>query len=69
MHPHDDRMIAWWQIYFSWDSSRLALADIHVDVHGVTDRPMDWWANGLSYRDVIISKPSKPPLTLIYSKI
>ena len=38
----------------SWDSSRLALADIHVNFHGVTDGPIDWWTNELSYRDSIM---------------
>ena len=49
MRPHDDELIAWWRDYLI-NSSRLPLAEIHVDIHGLTD----WWTDGLSYRDTMM---------------
>ena len=42
MRPNEDGIDCMMtRLLYSWDSSRLALGDIYVDVHGVTDGPMD----------------------------
>ena len=43
MRPHDDGMIEWWRDYLRVDIIlNFLLADIHADIHGVTDGPMNW---------------------------
>ena len=41
----------------SGDSSRLSLADIHIDIHGVTDEPMNCQTDGLSHRGAMVHDP------------